>query len=85
MYAELLEMVSDSSGVWDGAAADGLPADLESGWVALAPVPKGKRCLAVTQSAADCTRCLLFYPCEQLQNVSQALVTRHYARALSAK
>ncbi|KAG6899944.1 hypothetical protein C0993_005067 [Termitomyces sp. T159_Od127] len=54
MYAELLEMVSDPSEPWGGAGADGLPADLESGWVALAPVPQGKRCLAVTQSAADC-------------------------------
>ncbi|KAG6815059.1 hypothetical protein H0H87_005470, partial [Tephrocybe sp. NHM501043] len=47
MYAELLEMVSDPSEAW----SDGLPADLESGWVALAPVPQGKRCLAVTQTA----------------------------------
>ncbi|KAG6877152.1 hypothetical protein C0992_010682 [Termitomyces sp. T32_za158] len=54
MYAELLEMVSDTSEAWGSAGADGLPADLESGWVALAPVPQGKRCLAVAQSAADC-------------------------------
>jgi len=25
-----------------------LPADLETGWVALAPIPAGKRCLAVS-------------------------------------
>ncbi|KAG6840317.1 hypothetical protein C0991_007467 [Blastosporella zonata] len=48
MYAELLEMVDDPSEAWTG---DGLPADLENGWVALAPVPQGKRCLAVTQAA----------------------------------
>ncbi|KAG5728190.1 hypothetical protein E4T56_gene19331 [Termitomyces sp. T112] len=53
MYAELLEMVTDPSDAWSSSGADGLPADLENGWVALAPVPQGKRCLAVTQSAAD--------------------------------
>ncbi|TFK47555.1 hypothetical protein OE88DRAFT_1665745 [Heliocybe sulcata] len=45
MYAELLEMVEDSA--W----SDGLPADLETGWVAVAPVPVGKRCLAVTHQS----------------------------------
>ncbi|CUA77265.1 hypothetical protein RSOLAG22IIIB_12651 [Rhizoctonia solani] len=43
MYAELLEM-HDSAHPWD----DGLPKDLEREWVALAPVPKGKRCIAVS-------------------------------------
>ncbi|CAE6404825.1 unnamed protein product [Rhizoctonia solani] len=43
MYAELLEM-RDSDHPWD----DGLPKDLEREWVALAPVPKGKRCIAVS-------------------------------------
>ncbi|KAH7345711.1 hypothetical protein B0J17DRAFT_713259 [Rhizoctonia solani] len=43
MYAELLEM-RDSDHPWD----DGLPKDLEKEWVALAPVPKGKRCIAVS-------------------------------------
>ncbi|KZT22767.1 hypothetical protein NEOLEDRAFT_1119107 [Neolentinus lepideus HHB14362 ss-1] len=42
MYAELLEMTEDNP--W----SDGLPTDLETGWVAVAPVPVGKRCLAVT-------------------------------------
>jgi len=41
MYAEILELSSSSSG------SDGIPSDLETGWIAL-PVPKGKRCLAVT-------------------------------------
>ncbi|KAF8189377.1 hypothetical protein BJ912DRAFT_967389 [Pholiota molesta] len=64
MYAELLEMNADD--VWSGAGDmgydehghveqavhDGLPRDLESGWVAVAPVPKGKRCLVVTQQSA---------------------------------
>lgn len=31
---------------------DGLPSDLESGWVALAPVPVGKRCMAVSMQSA---------------------------------
>ncbi|GLB39340.1 putative functions as an U snRNP-specific nuclear import adapter [Lyophyllum shimeji] len=48
MYAELLEMSPAGDG-WGGA--DGLPSDLESGWVAVGPVPVGKRCLAVTQVA----------------------------------
>ncbi|CAE6355743.1 unnamed protein product [Rhizoctonia solani] len=43
MYAELLEM-QDSDHPWE----DGLPKDLEREWVALAPVPKGKRCIAVS-------------------------------------
>ncbi|KAF8217803.1 hypothetical protein K438DRAFT_1795674 [Mycena galopus ATCC 62051] len=48
MYAELLEMSEDTP--WDmlGSSPDGLPEDLETGWVAVAPVPVGKRCLAVT-------------------------------------
>ncbi len=29
-----------------------LPSDLESGWVALAPIPVGKRCLAVSMQSA---------------------------------
>ncbi|KAJ7154705.1 hypothetical protein C8R46DRAFT_960774 [Mycena filopes] len=52
MYAELLEMSEDDPWtISDDSAetsADGLPADLETGWVAVAPVPVGKRCLAVT-------------------------------------
>ncbi|KNZ81409.1 hypothetical protein J132_00647 [Termitomyces sp. J132] len=40
MYAELLEMVTDPSDAWSSSGADGLPADLENGWVALAPVPQ---------------------------------------------
>ncbi|KAF4616700.1 hypothetical protein D9613_008607 [Agrocybe pediades] len=56
MYAELLEMNVDVP--WDLAhdvddgIPDGLPRDLETGWVAVAPVPAGKRCLAVTQQSA---------------------------------
>ncbi|KAF8962350.1 hypothetical protein BDZ97DRAFT_1825769 [Flammula alnicola] len=57
MYAELLEMRGDE--VWaermdhdDDHDHDGLPRDLEHGWVAVAPVPVGKRCLAVTQQSA---------------------------------
>jgi snurportin-1 len=45
MYAELLEM--QETDLWPGRE-DGLPSDLETGWVALAPVPVGKRCLAIS-------------------------------------
>ena len=45
MYAELLEM--QETDLWAGGE-DGLPSDLETGWVALAPVPVGKRCLAIS-------------------------------------
>lgn len=45
MYAELLEM--QETELW-GSHEDGLPSDLETGWVALAPVPVGKRCLAIS-------------------------------------
>ncbi|KAF9226433.1 hypothetical protein BS17DRAFT_749886 [Gyrodon lividus] len=54
MYAELLEM-KEEMGLWDehsNDADDGLPSDLESGWVAVAPVPTGKRCLAITHQSA---------------------------------
>jgi snurportin-1 len=53
MYAELLEMSADAP--WcslDGTVNDGLPNDLESAWVAVAPVPAGKRCLAVTHQSS---------------------------------
>ncbi|KDQ06332.1 hypothetical protein BOTBODRAFT_39672 [Botryobasidium botryosum FD-172 SS1] len=54
MYAELLEFLAPPDAMamhGDGGGdtiADGLPEDLDSGWVALAPVPLGKRCLAVS-------------------------------------
>jgi snurportin-1 len=47
MYAELLEM-RDTGDTWASGGDDGLPKDLEREWVALAPVPKGKRCVAVS-------------------------------------
>jgi snurportin-1 len=50
MYAELLEMTQDDP--WSVGREDGLPDDLESGWVAVAPVPVGKRCLAVTHQSS---------------------------------
>ncbi|KAI6016195.1 hypothetical protein EDC04DRAFT_2903467 [Pisolithus marmoratus] len=55
MYAELLEMKEEPS-VWadgNGEPDDGLPSDIEQGWVAVAPVPIGKRCLAVTHQSAS--------------------------------
>ncbi len=56
MYAELLEMhgdeIWDANGCEDQGFNDGLPSDLEHGWVAVAPVPKGKRCLVVTHQSA---------------------------------
>ncbi|TFK90100.1 hypothetical protein K466DRAFT_597217 [Polyporus arcularius HHB13444] len=50
MYAELLEMKDglDASGVLQ----DGIPTDMETGWVAVTPVPVGKRCLAITHQAS---------------------------------
>lgn len=74
MYAELLEMrdveTHTGSGLGEGIlstveSVDGLPEDLEEGWVAVAPVPKGKRCLAVAHQGSgtiglgEC--CLLFF------------------------
>lgn len=53
MYAELLEMSADAPwNLSDGTVNDGLPSDLESAWVAVAPVPVGKRCLAVTHGSS---------------------------------
>ncbi|KAG1778050.1 hypothetical protein EV702DRAFT_1220673 [Suillus placidus] len=54
MYAELLEM-NEEAHLWNnqsGDVIDGLPRDLEAAWVAVAPVPTGKRCLAVTHQSA---------------------------------
>jgi len=48
MYAELLEMDEE----FDLVKGDGIPDDIESGWVAVAPVPVGKRCLAITHAAS---------------------------------
>ncbi|RPD65249.1 hypothetical protein L227DRAFT_206130 [Lentinus tigrinus ALCF2SS1-6] len=50
MYAELLEMKDgfDDSGVLQ----DGIPPDIETGWVAVTPIPVGKRCLAVTHQTS---------------------------------
>lgn len=50
MYAELLEMRDADDTTWGSPsrAEDGLPKDLEREWIALAPVPKGKRCIAVS-------------------------------------
>jgi snurportin-1 len=68
MFAELLELRDDDITTWSGddmsmdaysslsaTASDQrrtLPPDLETGWVALAPIPVGKRCLAVSQQSA---------------------------------
>ncbi|KAJ6572002.1 hypothetical protein B0H19DRAFT_1132151 [Mycena capillaripes] len=51
MYAELLEMSEDNAWGTSDSSEDGLPEDLETGWVAVAPVPVGKRCLAVTDQS----------------------------------
>ena len=52
MYAELLEMHETDQ--WVGGD-DRLPSDLETGWVALAPVPVGKRCLAISHQGGGTT------------------------------
>lgn len=49
MYAELLEM-SEGAEMGHFGASDGIPTDLETGWVAVTPVPVGKRCLAITHA-----------------------------------
>jgi len=55
MYTELLEM-NEETHLWDnqsGDANDGpLPRDLEEAWIVVAPVPAGKRCLAITHQSA---------------------------------
>jgi len=48
MYAELLEMTEEFGNMTD----DGIPEDLETGWVAVTPVPAGKRCLAITHASS---------------------------------
>lgn len=57
MYAELLELheepqwTVDSNGeLVEDPEMDGLPSGLETQWVALAPIPAGKRCIAVSQT-----------------------------------
>ncbi|KAI0937641.1 hypothetical protein AcV7_003623 [Taiwanofungus camphoratus] len=50
MYAELLEMTDEFDYAIHGH--DGIPEDIEAGWVAVTPVPAGKRCLAVTHQAS---------------------------------
>ena len=52
MYAELLEMQETDQ--WAGGD-DRLPSDLETSWVALAPVPVGKRCLAISHQGGGTT------------------------------
>ena len=59
MYAELLEMKDDQmltfDGTGEGIESDGLPVDLDTKWVALAPVPQGKRCMAVSNQSLSIT------------------------------
>lgn len=52
MYAELLEMTEDTvmSEFGHSQSGDGIPTDIESAWVAVTPVPRGKRCLAITHA-----------------------------------
>lgn len=51
MYAELLEMTEDTGMTgFDTGPCDGIPTDIETGWVAVTPVPVGKRCLAITHA-----------------------------------
>ena len=49
MYAELLEMNPMSA---EAGLPDGLPDDLQTAWIAVSPVPSGKRCLAISQQSA---------------------------------
>ncbi|KAH9918652.1 uncharacterized protein B0H18DRAFT_1122909 [Fomitopsis serialis] len=50
MYAELLEMSEDYDAY--NVVSDGIPQDIAAGWVAVTPVPVGKRCLAVTHQTS---------------------------------
>lgn len=50
MYAELFELNRDVDSM-GGTGESLLPSDLFTDWIALAPVPKGKRCLAVANQA----------------------------------
>ena len=54
---ELLEMTEDTEmSEWGtGQRDDGIPSDIESGWVAVTPVPAGKRCLAITHAPSGIT------------------------------
>lgn len=53
MYAELLEMNEDlEMSEFDTGSGDGIPDDIESGWIAVTPIPAGKRCLAITHAAS---------------------------------
>ncbi|TFK20647.1 hypothetical protein FA15DRAFT_658917 [Coprinopsis marcescibilis] len=52
MYAELLELGEGERLLEGGEEDDCLPKDLETGWVAVAPVPMGKRCLLVTHQSS---------------------------------
>ncbi|KAJ8073508.1 hypothetical protein PM082_011784 [Marasmius tenuissimus] len=52
MYAELLEMHDIDTWSQSQGNYDGLPEDLETGWVAVGPVPLGKRCLAISRDSS---------------------------------
>ena len=53
MYAELLEMTEDTTMSDFGISPDdSIPDDIDSAWVAVTPVPTGKRCLAITHAAS---------------------------------
>lgn len=52
MYAELLEMNESFDGADVNIDRDGIPEDIETGWVAVTPIPVGKRCLAITHQAS---------------------------------
>ncbi len=54
-YAELLEMIDPCVSPFDSGSqvlGNGFPTDLETGWVAVGPVPVGKRCLAATYQSS---------------------------------
>ncbi|KAL0574627.1 hypothetical protein V5O48_007323 [Marasmius crinis-equi] len=52
MYAELLEMNDADPWTQRQGCDDGLPEDLETAWVAVGPVPVGKRCLAIVRDSS---------------------------------
>ncbi|THU97480.1 hypothetical protein K435DRAFT_857609 [Dendrothele bispora CBS 962.96] len=55
VHAELLAQMNEDDPFAmsaDGSGSDGLPDDLETAWIAVAPVPVGKRCLAITRDSS---------------------------------
>lgn len=85
MYAELLELPGDDP--WSSsvdAPNDGLPCDLESGWVAVGPVPVGKRCLAVTHQSSGIVGNSMLLPATLCSSFELHFSSTEYHLAISS-